>query len=71
MVRKARAAALALHRFGLGPRGGAIVAIASDPQGALLTELDQSRGGRIAADDYLPHRALRLLDPIRCILYDS
>ncbi len=33
-------AALALHRFGLGPRPGAIAEIASDPHGALLAELD-------------------------------
>jgi uncharacterized protein (DUF1800 family) len=35
---KARAA-LALHRFGLGPRPGDIESIASDPRGALLAEL--------------------------------
>jgi uncharacterized protein (DUF1800 family) len=35
------AAALALHRFGLGPRAGSIAASASDPRGALLAELDQ------------------------------
>ena len=34
-------AALALHRFGLGPRAGSIHAIASDPRGALLAELDK------------------------------
>jgi len=33
-------AALALYRFGLGPRTGSIAAIASDPRGALLAELD-------------------------------
>ena len=33
-------AALALHRFGLGPRAGSIAAIASDPRGALIAELD-------------------------------
>ena len=33
-------AALALHRFGMGPRAGSIAAIASDPRGALLAELD-------------------------------
>jgi uncharacterized protein (DUF1800 family) len=40
-------AALALHRFGLGPRGGSIAAIASDPRGALLAELERPGGGRI------------------------
>src|SRR5215831_16832874 len=33
-------ALLALHRFGMGPRPGSIAAIASDPRGALLAELD-------------------------------
>ncbi len=42
------AAALALHRFGLGPRAGSIDAIASDPRGALLAELDKPGAGQIA-----------------------
>ena len=33
-------AAFALHRFGMGPRPGAIDKIASDPRGGLLAELD-------------------------------
>jgi uncharacterized protein (DUF1800 family) len=33
-------AALALHRFGMGPRPGSIAAIAPDPRGALLAELE-------------------------------
>src|SRR5262245_1983461 len=40
-------AAIALHRFGLGPRPGSIAAIASDPRGALIAELDRSGIGRI------------------------
>src|SRR6476620_9387309 len=40
-------AALALHRFGLGPRPGSISAIASDPRGALIAELERPRAGRI------------------------
>ena len=40
-------AALALHRFGLGPRRGSIAAIASDPRGALLAELDRPDISRI------------------------
>jgi len=44
-------AALALHRFGLGPRSGtmpgSIAAIASDPRGALLAELDKPGIGQI------------------------
>jgi uncharacterized protein (DUF1800 family) len=42
-----QSAALALHRFGLGPRDGSITAIASDPRGALLAELDRPDVGRI------------------------
>ena len=49
MVGDAKAAALALHRFGLGPRAGAIAAIVSDPRGALLAELDRPGVGLIAA----------------------
>src|SRR5947199_6764975 len=41
------AAALALHRFGLGPRAGSIAAIASDPRGALIAELDKPGIGQI------------------------
>ena len=40
-------AALALNRFGLGPRTGSIAAIASDPRGALTAELDRPGAGRI------------------------
>jgi uncharacterized protein (DUF1800 family) len=46
-------AALALHRFGLGPRAGSIAVIASDPRGALLTELDRAGAGRIGNGDLL------------------
>ena len=46
-------AALALHRFGVGPRTGSIAAIASDPRGALLAELDRPGAGRIANPDLL------------------
>jgi len=41
-------AALALNRFGLGPRTGSIAAIASDPRGALMAELDRPGAGRVA-----------------------
>jgi uncharacterized protein (DUF1800 family) len=46
-------AALALHRFGLGPRAGSIAAIASDPRGALIAELDRDGAGSLAAADLL------------------
>src|SRR6201991_4179304 len=40
-------AVLALNRFGLGPRTGSIAAIASDPRGALIAELDRPGAGRV------------------------
>src|SRR6516162_2070302 len=46
-------AALALFRFGLGPRAGLIAGIASDPRGALLAELDGAGAGRIGNADLL------------------
>src|SRR5262249_17407187 len=46
-------AALALHRFGFGPRAGSIAAIASDPRGALLAELERPGAGRIGRPDLL------------------
>jgi uncharacterized protein (DUF1800 family) len=46
-----RDAALALHRFGLGPRGDAIAKIAADPRGALLAELDAPNIARLDAPD--------------------
>jgi len=51
------AAALALHRFGLGPRAGSIAAIASDPRGALLAELDKPGAGKIVNADLLSSAA--------------
>src|SRR6188768_2146730 len=47
-------AALALHRFGVSPRPGSIAAIASDPRGALLADLDRAGAGRIPDADLLP-----------------
>jgi uncharacterized protein (DUF1800 family) len=43
-----REAALGLHRFGFGPRPGSIAAIASDPRGALLAELDKPNAGKVS-----------------------
>ena len=51
MTRDVRAAALALHRFGLSPRAGSIEAIASDPQGALIGEFERPGAGLVAAAD--------------------
>src|SRR5262245_53626736 len=42
-------AALALHRFGLGPTGSSVQAIAGDPRGALLAELDRPNAAQVAA----------------------
>jgi uncharacterized protein (DUF1800 family) len=47
MARDPKQAALALHRFGFGPRAGTIAAIADDPRGALLAELDRPNAGRL------------------------
>src|SRR5215475_1050283 len=50
MSRSAKAeAALALHRFGMGPRPGSIGAIESDPRGALLADLERSPSAAIQA----------------------
>jgi uncharacterized protein (DUF1800 family) len=50
-----REAALALHRFGFGPRwgstSGSIAAIASDPRGALLADLEAPNAGQIVNTD--------------------
>jgi uncharacterized protein (DUF1800 family) len=40
-------AALMFHRFGFGPRPDGTAAIATDPRGALLAELDQPGAGRL------------------------
>ncbi len=43
MSRSAAAdAVLALNRFGMGPKPGSVAAIASDPRGALLAELERA-----------------------------
>jgi uncharacterized protein (DUF1800 family) len=47
MMRDSDKAALALHRFGFGPRAESIAVIASDPQGALAAELDRPNAGQI------------------------
>jgi len=46
-------AALALHRFGLGPRAGSIADLAADPQAALLAELNTAPP-ELAGGDLLP-----------------
>ncbi len=51
-------AALALHRFGLGPREGSITAIASDPRGALLAELERPDAGQVTAANLMSSGAV-------------
>jgi uncharacterized protein (DUF1800 family) len=43
-------AALALHRFGFGPAADSIAAIAADPHGALLADLERPQAGLVAAN---------------------
>ena len=49
-------AALALHRFGMGPRPGSIAAIEADPRGALIAELERPSTS-LAAASALPTSA--------------
>jgi uncharacterized protein (DUF1800 family) len=42
-------AALALHRFGFGPVRDQIAAIAGDPRGAMLADLERPQAARVAA----------------------
>ena len=51
MARNPQEAALALHRFGFGPRAGSIEEIAADPRGALIAEFDRPVAGQIANPD--------------------
>jgi uncharacterized protein (DUF1800 family) len=46
-------AALALHRFGFGPRDNAISKLAADPRGALLAELDHPGAATIQDQNLL------------------
>jgi uncharacterized protein (DUF1800 family) len=46
-----KAAALALHRFGFGPRVGSIAAITEDPRAAVLAELEQPEAGQLKNPD--------------------
>src|SRR5713226_5328170 len=53
-----RGAALALHRFGLGPRPGSIAAIAADPTAALVADLDRPNAGEISSAGLLSSGAI-------------
>lgn len=47
------AAAIGLHRFGFGPVGDAIAAVAADPRGALLADLERPGAGQIDAPNLM------------------
>jgi uncharacterized protein (DUF1800 family) len=51
------AAALGLHRFGFGPVADAIAAIAADPRGALLADLERPGAGQLDARDLMSSAA--------------
>jgi uncharacterized protein (DUF1800 family) len=51
MARNPQEAALALHRFGFGPRAGSIEEMADDPRGAVIAELDRPGAGQITNPD--------------------
>jgi uncharacterized protein (DUF1800 family) len=50
LARGKEAAALALHRFGFGASGDSIAVVASDPRGALLSDLDRRDAVVLAVD---------------------
>ena len=52
-------AALALHRFGFGPRAGSIAVIASDPRGALLADIERTERPVSATATCRPARSRR------------
>ena len=55
-------AALALHRFGMGPRPGSIAAIETDPRGALIAELERPSAGEIAMPGLSSAKAFRAVN---------
>ncbi|MGA0532517.1 DUF1800 domain-containing protein [Hansschlegelia sp. KR7-227] len=60
-VAGAKRARIALQRFGLGPRPGALERIGDDPRGALKAELEQADVALIDASD-LPSKRVALRD---------
>ena len=48
-----REAALALHRFGFGPRGDAIARMSSDPRGAVIADLERADAAPIDESELL------------------
>jgi uncharacterized protein (DUF1800 family) len=58
MASDPKAAALALHRFGCGPRAGSIAIVARDPRAALLAELQRPQAGLIKDKSLIPTAAM-------------
>ena len=59
------AAALALHKFGFGPTRDSIAAVAGDPRGALLADLDRPGAGQVAANLPSSGEAARAVSDVR------
>jgi uncharacterized protein (DUF1800 family) len=59
------AAAVALHRFGFGPAGNQIAAIAGDPRGALIADLNRPSAGVLATDLPSSSEAARMVADFR------
>jgi uncharacterized protein (DUF1800 family) len=59
------ASAVALHRFGFGPAGNQIAAIAGDPRGALIADLNRPSAGVLATDLPSSSEAARMVADFR------
>src|SRR4249920_3092027 len=55
-------AALALHRFGMGPRPGSIAVIGADPRGALIAELERASASASAIPGLSSAKAFRAVN---------
>ena len=64
-VRGKDAAALALHRFGFGSARDSIAAIAGDPRGALLADLDRPSAGSLISTLPSSAEAARVVSDFR------
>src|SRR5271168_2403563 len=64
-ARGKEAAALALHRFGFGPTRDSIAAIAGDPRGALLSDIDRPGAASLVSSLPSSSRAAREVSDFR------
>jgi uncharacterized protein (DUF1800 family) len=64
-ARGKEAAALALHRFGFGSARDSIAAIAGDPRGALLADLDRAGAGALTSSLPSSSEAARIVSDFR------